>query len=242
MSKRVIARHVESTLALRAAQASAARCFSASSTSQAPRPKEKSRDANLRHAINLYHLTDFFFPTNVKSEEGKEILDSAEYDKELDSQIRFSMMGASITTSTRNNMDGYVEMRGAYPTLARKLKDDEVNFGSIYNTTAAISSDAAVRELQDSTRYSRASTLENNPLPSVDDHDAVEKFVAETARNSFAFNGLPESRAADNLDVRGAQVRDALFGTVGGVRPGLEAVRERVKEKKALEERNKKDT
>lgn len=233
MSKRAVAQQAaRGALAWRQGQSSVAtRCFATSSTSQAPRRKERKRDANLRHAINLYHLTDFFFPTNKSTEQGKQS-DTA-YDKDLDSHIRFSIMGNSTTISPdRSNLDGFVDFRAAHPTLAKKIKDDEAAFNSTFGNSGAVSEDAAVNALKRSSQGINASRLEELPLPLIDDKEAVERYIAETARRAAAAGGLTDSRPGDNYDIRGAQVRDALFGTVGGVRPGLETIRERVKARK----------
>lgn len=251
MSKRVVTQQLGSCLLQRQGQQSTLRCFATSSSSQAPRLKERKKDANLRHAINLYHLTDFFFPTNnVSEQQGKHGNRSgaggsagseegmSSFDKELDSHIRFSLMGASTSTSVRSNMDGYVELKGAYPVLAKKTKDDEMAFGSVFGSTMGpVSEASAVNALRE--ENSRPPRLEpQSPLPSIDDKEAVQRYIAETARRSAAVGGFADTRPGDDMDVRGAQVRDALFGTVNGVRPGLEAVRERMREKK---ERAKKE-
>jgi hypothetical protein len=233
ISRGVGTRQINNAFQSRSAVYCSQRAFSVSCGTQAPRLKEKRKDTNLRHAINLYHLTDFFFPTNTEVDSGKGKMDHEAYDKELDHHIRFSIMGSSTTRSygQHNNMNGTVEMRGSHPTLAKKNKEDEIGFDSIFTNSKA-TLEGSLRDLKESARYMKKARAEDT-LPPAEDQEAVELFVAESARRDFAFLQLPDSRAADNFDIRGAQVRDALFGTVGGVRPGLEALRERVKEKKA---------
>jgi hypothetical protein len=259
MSRSFIQRQAAQALASRQGQASIGRSYATASSTQLEykieerRPvakrgqakEKKKKDAKLRHAINLYHLTDFFFPTSAKSSSSSSSTattsslsrsDTApeRFDDLLNAHIRSSIMGSSNTTSAQNNLDAPLTMKSASTVLSLKETEDEDQFASIYDSKSN-SHDIASSLLSPppSTLKSSSTTAsEPAPLPPIDDKEAVQKHIADTVRKSLAARQKNMGvRQSDNLDVRGAQVRDALFGTVGGVQPGLETLRERVEER-----------
>lgn len=199
------------------------------------------KDRNLRHAIDLYHLTDYFFPTSAlplsdsNGGAGAKSSDSAQsiaLDEEIDFHIRKSILGKTTTQSPENSVDAAVEMRGSHTTLTKRFNNDEEQFGSAYASSNAGNQTAESLFPLSKQQSSRTTSDVHAPLPPVDDQEAVQRYIAEMARKTAA-KGIREMGDPDleSLDSRGSQVRDALFGTVRGSLPGLEVLRERVKER-----------
>lgn len=237
---------------------------------------EKKRDDNLRQAINLYHLSDTFFPTKaqISNEALQTQLSSTsgisgtssdsdqtinvpknkkqQLDDTLDSHIRTSIMGLTTPTSSHSNLDSSVEFMLPHQALASKIKTDEIAFGSglaePYKEMSTASMERLSTELfppqpkrQRQSNGLNSFSSEPMSLPPVEDKEAVKRYIAENIRRkslaSRTASGTSSS-GTDILDVRGAQVRDALYGTVGIKRPGLEVLRDRILVRKLEQKRS----
>lgn len=250
------------------------RCFATTSSSQAgtmttvrtsttrESKEARKRDGKLRHAINLYHLTDFFFPTTGEStptssrfsspkssadEKDQKETASKDFDKSLDDHIRSSIMGSNTTTSSANNFDSNVILQGAHRILSTKKQEDEKNSTSIFEDSSK--SGSSITSLSKQVFPLPKTSIDHNkskvhanedalpPLPPIDDQEAVRKYIADNVRRNAARMSRAERETGSlhNVDVRGAQVVDALYGTVSAKYPGLEVLRERIKDKEQRE-------
>lgn len=283
MSSRLVPYEAHKALRSRSSRAVIARGLTTTSTDYANRatpsqgPKKrlvreaKRKDDKLRHAINLFQMANFFFPTKAAEDESSTLTSSSSssslldpstrkgsaarkdpadadqkdgLDETLDDHIRGTIMG----NSQHQIFDSNVLMQTANAFLQAKGAQDRSQFASVYQQD---SPNAEVAEhdwsqlfpqsgprnrprlILSSITNEEVSTGSLTPLPAVEDREAVERYVAETVKRAATARALEERKTvATNLDVRGAQVMDALYGTVGGQFPGLDVLKERVKEEK----------
>lgn len=201
----------------------ATRAFSTSSCAsvsrRARRQMQQRKDDDLRRAVALYHMTPSFYPTSTQGDQ----------DAELSEAVAESVLG---------------------PFMGERTGRPHVQFA----TTAEMLSQQ--RQAQQTGRRNTLGELDvydSMPLPSAlvgqapasvqggaaDAASLRRQFVkapsAYTSRRLRDTAGHGDLYAQEEMSLRSAQVRDALFGTVAGELPGLEVVREREREWKAKE-------
>ena len=172
---------------------------------RAQRLMRRAKDENMRHAVSLYHLTPSFYPTNV----------SGDKDRLLENEVTESILGPFY-----NGRSGrpFVQFTTVHELLLRQRREHLHNrrdtmgeMTDMYESTVLPGSLSHASMLQDST-------------------NARSHFVKQPAsyptRRARDTAGHGDLYAMDELSVRSAQVRDALYGTVAGELPGLEIVRE----------------
>lgn len=282
MSRRLATQEARKAFRSREGQARMVRCFATTSAQYmadvAPGQGSKKRvlkeakkkDDKLRHAINLFQMAEWFFPTTAADDiatseilspssksKGKSLKTSPAaadtnrkdgLDEMLDDHIRLSIIGSGTSESITNNFNKPVIMQNAYSAELDKAQKDRDQYSSIYNTESPNEEPSKdllaaifppVRPISASKTVSFVMTDSDSKssmhkLPPVEDREAVEKYLAETVKKANVRASQNRLRAS-NLDVRGAQVMDALYGTVAGHLPGLEVLKERVKEREHRE-------
>ena len=166
-----------------------------------------------------------------------------ELDETLDDHIRGTMMG----TAQHVMFDSNVHMQTANAFLQAKIAQDRSQFASVYQQDSpnaevpdwnqiwppAGPPTARPLEFSRNTNANEDSLTESDvPPPPVEDRKALEKYIAEAVKRTQTASAMgARKQGMTNVDVRGAQVMDALYGTVGGQFPGLEVLKERVKER-----------
>ncbi|CCU98506.1 unnamed protein product [Malassezia sympodialis ATCC 42132] len=187
---------------------------------RARRQMQQRKNDDLRRAVALYHLTPSFYPTSTQGD----------HDAELGEAVAESVLG---------------------PFMGERTGRPHVHFA----TTAEML--AQQRQAQQSGRRNTLGELDvydSMPLPNAlvgqgpvsvsrgasDAASLRRQFVkapnAYATRRARDTAGHGDLYAQEEMSLRSAQVRDALFGTVAGELPGLEIVREREREWKAKEQ------
>ncbi|KDN52669.1 hypothetical protein K437DRAFT_253858 [Tilletiaria anomala UBC 951] len=218
-------------------------------SSKAAQLAKEERDERLRKGIELYHLTSTFFPA-PRSGNSEPAVAASSSNSDLDTEI---------DNRIKEELAMQTELRGMSTTLGRSSGLEAPKFRNAGELVARATSDAnyfsragrsdSVDDFQDSgdtfgpsnafspppsTTSSSFSAFEE---PALFDHMTLDRLRRQAFRfTSNASDKRPalgrKIMAHDEADQRGAMVRDALFGTVGLELPGLEIVRERVKEKR----------
>lgn len=189
------------TLFARTMHTSARLCVSR----RAQRLLKRAKDDNLRHAVSLYHLTPSFYPTNV----------SGDKDPLLENEVTESILGPFY-----NGRSGrpFVQFTTVHELLQRQRREH------VHNRRDTM---GEMTDVYESPVLS--SSLSQSSIPP-DTTDARSHFVKQPTsyptRRARDTAGHGDLYAMDELSVRSAQVRDALYGTVAGELPGLEIVRE----------------
>lgn len=172
---------------------------------RAQRLLKRAKDDNLRHAVSLYHLTPSFYPTNV----------SGDKDPLLENEVTESILGPFY-----NGRSGrpFVQFTTVHELLQRQRREH------VHNRRDTM---GEMTDVYESPVLS--SSLSQSSIPP-DTTDARSHFVKQPTsyptRRARDTAGHGDLYAMDELSVRSAQVRDALYGTVAGELPGLEIVRE----------------
>jgi hypothetical protein len=216
----------------------------------------KKKDDKLRHAINLYQMTEWFFPTTAgdsatasssllspsavpKKASTKKENQKDDLDEVLDDHIRSSILGSGTSASVSENFNKPVAMRNAYSALSDNAQRDRNQYSSIFESNSSSDEEPDTGLLTaiwpaKGPIWSSFARTEGETLPPIEDKEAVEKYVANTVKRAKAIASQDRTRPS-SLDIRGAQVMDALYGTVAGNLPGLEVLKERVRERELKE-------
>ncbi|PKI83568.1 hypothetical protein MVES_002667 [Malassezia vespertilionis] len=198
-------------------------CTSAPSniSRKAQRQIRRRRDDQLRDAIALYHLTPSFYPP-----ESTDKTDSGKPGSQLEDSVTESILGPFFGERDGRPFVQFAttaELMHQYQQDARRGKKDTRGELDMYDTLRikhAVSVDA------------------RSYAPSTGVEDAIDAPVRMRQHFVHPPSAYPSRRARDaaghgdlysseEMSLRSAQVRDALFGTVAGELPGLEAVRDR---------------
>ena len=200
-----------------APRAFAVRAFSSTTcacvSNRSKRLQKRKTDDDLRHAVSLYHLTPSFYPIAQGA-------DSAE----LDTAVTESVLGPFF-----GERDGrpFVQFATTSELLSQQRQDvssgrkDTLGELDMYDTSR-IQHTFAPADLG-ATRTAAPPTTES---PTHLRQHFVKQPNAYPSRRARDTAGHGEMYSHEEMSMRSAQVRDALFGTVCGELPGLEIVRE----------------
>lgn len=226
------------------------RSFSTSRVVHAPsraKSQKEKKDANLRNAFELYHLAGKFFPSRVISSTsqkreaattsiGKDATKPATLDDEIDVHILDTVYPKMENDINRGSIDRLdqknVHMRTAYQVLDNQNSRSSSDFDLMGSRHSEDSYEAEIRAAEyvglpsSLSRGTRSSNL--NDLPPVEDTEAVQAYIAEKIKAMApGYEDLFNANLSEGLENRSARVRDALYGTIDSINPGLEVVRER---------------
>ncbi|WFD31912.1 hypothetical protein MSPP1_002953 [Malassezia sp. CBS 17886] len=180
------------------------------------RHRRKAQDARLREAVTLYHLTPGFYPVPPRGETDDDaVLDTA--------------VAESIFAPFSGERDGrpFVQFANSSELLQQRAHD--IHEGR---------KDAlGEMDLYDTSRIQYAFSAPSNSLPDTGSGMSYAEPVrlrqhfakqpnAYASRRQRDVAGHGDLYNAEEMSYRSAQVRDALFGTVAGELPGLDAVRD----------------
>lgn len=177
------------------------------------RQVKRQKDEDLRHAISLYHITPAFYRTDVAGDK----------DQELRDEVAESILGPFLNhrsgrsfVQCSNTHELMHHQREAWHTARR----DTLSEMDTYENAGLPSSFLSKMSTSLPPRHRQA-------------HDSdglrahfVKPPSAYSTRRARDTAGHGDLYAQDELSLRSAQVRDALYGTVAGELPGLEIVRE----------------
>lgn len=159
----------------------------------------------MRHAVSLYHLTPSFYPTNV----------SGDKDPLLENEVTESILGPFY-----NGRSGrpFVQFTTVHELLQRQRREH------LHNRRDTM---GEVTDVYESPVLSTSLSHASMPQDAADVRSHfVKQPTSYPTRRARDTAGHGDLYAMDELSVRSAQVRDALYGTVAGELPGLEIVRE----------------
>lgn len=178
------------------------------------------KDDDLRRAVALYHLTPSFYPTSSQGDQ----------DAELGEAVAESVLGPFVGERTgrphvqfATTVEMLAQQRQAQQT-GRRNTLGELDVYDSMPLPSALVGQAPASVTQGATD---AASLRRQFVK------APNAYTTRRARDTAGHGDL---YAQEEMSLRSAQVRDALFGTVAGELPGLEIVREREREWKAKEQ------
>lgn len=181
---------------------------------RAQRQMKQRKDNDLRRAVALYHLTPSFYPTAAQGD----------LDADLSEAVAESVLG---------------------PFMGERTGRPHVQFAT---TAEMLAQQRQAQQVDPRNTLGELDVYDSMPLPSAfvgqgaaptqrgaaDAASLRRQFVkplnAYTTRRTRDAAGHGDLYAQEEMSLRSAQVRDALFGTVAGELPGLEIVRERERE------------
>lgn len=227
-------------------------------TEKGKRKAKAQHDAKLRQAIDLYHSSQYFYPTRptitgqtksglLKAEDLQEYREEGTEVRSLDEEIDWIIRADLFLQRKKDDREhlydrqnGPISMRNASMLLDHVERE---------RTSQESSEQSSIAELVSGNFSSTIRTEANmrngsEPLPDPKDQDAIKVYIANAIRRaSLASRNQNEGAAAaphhSGHDLRKLRIRDALFGTVQGRLPGLEIVRERSRDPRVQEEANR---
>lgn len=177
---------------------------------------KRERDDKLRSAITLYHLAPSFYPTNVRGAN----------EEHLTNEVTESILGPFMNERTGRP---FVQFSTINELRHQKTKEEQYGRRDAMGEVADLYESSALSGSFISKMSSSMSAASSSPAAArAGDVRAhfVKPLTAYPTRRARDTAGLGEMYAHDELTARSAQVRDALYGTVGGELPGLEIVRD----------------
>lgn len=222
---RVVFRHVNflhpDSMPQRLASMLGVRAFSSARAALVPRRAKRilqnKKDENLRHAISLYHLAPSFYPAPEKDES------PSAHAEELEASVAESILGPFSSEYEGRPFVRFAntqELMSEHRRTVREGRRDTLGEVDVYDTSNIqrifVSARGRPEEPSDDSLRSRQHFV--NP-PSA--------YPTRRARDAAGHGDMYRN---EELSLRSAQVRDALFGTVAGELPSLEIVRERERE------------
>lgn len=181
---------------------------------RAQRILQNKKDENLRHAISLYHLAPSFYPAPEKGEA------PSTHAEELEASVAESILGPFSSEHEGRPFVRFAntqELMSEHRRTVREGRRDTLGEVDVYDTSNIqrifVSARGRPEEPSDDSLRSRQHFV--NP-PSA--------YPTRKARDAAGHGDMYRN---EELSLRSAQVRDALFGTVAGELPSLEIVRER---------------
>ncbi|WFD35151.1 hypothetical protein MCUN1_002001 [Malassezia cuniculi] len=193
------------------------RAFSTSRTMRIP-PRAQAilkskKDENLRHAISLYHLSPSFFPAPQKNA-------TSEYAEELEASVAEAILGPFSSEYEGRPFVKFAntqELLNDHKRSIEKGRRDTLGEVDIYDSTNIQRIFVSNKEKTEDTSDDMLRTRQHFVNP-------PSAYPTRKARDAAGHGDLYRN---EELSLRSAQVRDALFGTVAGELPSLEIVRER---------------
>lgn len=263
VSKNVSALLTKSTTTTSQINSNLIRCFSSSSSIQGRGITEKGKrkvqakhDAKLRHAIDLYHTSQHFYPTRatitgqrkidlISSEDLQEYSTEQEEDERLilrsfDEEIDW-IVRANLFITRRSKSDESIHIHEPVTMRSGSVLYDHIEKK---RTTAESSEQKSFIDTVTNTFYGMDSSALKSfsqlelPLPDENDSEAVKSYIAEAVKRASLASSHMHGEAPQHSgkDSRSLRIRDALFGTVQGSLPGLEVIRERSNDPRVQEE------
>lgn len=192
----------------------------AQTSQRAKRLAKQRHDEKLRLAVHLYHLTPSFYPTESQPSEAGE----------LDDAVTESILGPFM--GERNGRP-FLQFSNTAELLAQQQQEtqsarrDGRGELDVYESPAM--QGAFVMKPM------TASTLSTSDPETLRRH-FVKQPQSYSSRRARDAAGYGDMFSQEEVTQRSAQVRDALYGTVGGELPGLEIIREKEREWKKEEQ------
>ena len=174
----------------------------------------KKNDENLRHAISLYHLAPSFFPAPQKAASAEE------FSEELDASVADAILGPF---SSEYEGRPFVQFANTHELMSEHTRSvqsgrrDTLGEVDVYDTSNIQRIFVTPKERADESADDTLRSRQHFVSP-------PSAYSTRTARDAAGHGDLYRN---EELSLRSAQVRDALFGTVTGELPSLEIVRER---------------
>lgn len=181
---------------------------------RAQRIMKKKNDENLRHAISLYHLSPSFFPAPQKKENAEE------FSEELEDSVSEAILGPFSSEYEGRPFVQFAntnELMAEHTRGVQQGRRDTLGEVDVYDTSNIQRIFVTPKERADESTDDSLRSRQHFVNP-------PSAYPTRTARDAAGHGDLYRN---EELSLRSAQVRDALFGTVAGELPSLEIVRER---------------
>ncbi|PWN90328.1 hypothetical protein FA10DRAFT_266818 [Acaromyces ingoldii] len=212
-----------------------------SGAQRAAMKEAKKKDDKLRRAVELYHLTSYFFPTpnNAEAPTASSALSSSGTTRKQAEALDEERINAHIRDELAVAIDDRdsVTMRSAHVVLDGErngfLGEDINRAGQAFLRNTRATSRGLFDTDLDLERQRDEDEQGELPLPA--DRKATADYISKLASSRDVVLTRQKFEELNVENMRSMRVRDALFGTTGGSLPGLEVVRERIEERKARE-------